>query len=285
MARWRTRAYETFGFRPGSYSYALGCVTLLDDLLALARRASRKGDEATLGRVFGNVAWAAAQKGADRLASAVDLAFFLPGFRDPEMCAVLKARLPEGLISEKWRVLMEGPDSHDPPPVAVGHLASEGLSMREPDFEELLRGQARVDHPSDKFTASLRGRGVSEKEADLLDCVMPKKAAFACGLWLNTEKQVIREDSPETGGIPQALDAGLLIVGSGPGGDLVAVDLRERPGVVGLINHEQVWDEVPIRSIFAPIAKSFDDLAHGWFEGDVPMDYHDAIRKIRGGQA
>jgi hypothetical protein len=50
----------------------------------------------------------------------------------------------------------------------------EGISMREPDFEELLRGQARVDYPSDKLMAWLRGRGVSEYEADLLDCVMPK---------------------------------------------------------------------------------------------------------------
>jgi hypothetical protein len=62
------------------------------------------------------------------------------------------------------------------------------------------------------------------------------------------------------------------------------VDLRERPGVVGFIDHEQVWDDVPVRSIFAPIAESFDDLAHIWFEGEVPMDYDDARRKTGGGQ-
>ena len=56
---------------------------------------------------FAYVQWAAAQKAADGLASAVDLAFFLPAFRDSELTTELKARLPAELISEKWRVLME----------------------------------------------------------------------------------------------------------------------------------------------------------------------------------
>ena len=109
MAAWRSRACEAFGFPPGSYSYARGKVELLADLLALARRAARDGNAATLDRVLSYVRWAAVQKGADDLQSAVDLAFFLPAFRDPELRAVLEAHLPEGLFSERWRVLMEEP--------------------------------------------------------------------------------------------------------------------------------------------------------------------------------
>ena len=109
MAAWRTRAYEAFGFRPGSYSYARGNVDLLAALLDMLRRAAQTGDEEAISRVLGYVQWAATQQGADRLSSVVDLAFFLPAFRDPNACALLKARLPEALVSEKWRVLMEEP--------------------------------------------------------------------------------------------------------------------------------------------------------------------------------
>jgi hypothetical protein len=109
MAAWRTRAYDAFGFRPGSYSYARGNVDLLADLLAMLRRAAQDGDEEAISRVLSYVQWAAAQEGAHGLASAVDLAFFLSAFRDPDVCALLKARLPEALVSEKWRVLMEEP--------------------------------------------------------------------------------------------------------------------------------------------------------------------------------
>lgn len=107
MAVWRTRAYEAFGFEPGSYSYAQGKVELLSDLLCLARRGLRDGDDALLARILAYVQWADAQTGGDGLASAVDLAFFLPAFRDPEVCALLMSRLPQKLVSEKWRVLME----------------------------------------------------------------------------------------------------------------------------------------------------------------------------------
>jgi hypothetical protein len=109
MAKWRKKAYETFRFRPGSYSHTYGSVDLMADLITLVRRAVHDGNEDTLVRVLEYVLWAAAQQGAPGLASAVDLAFFLPGFRDHELCSLLRARLPEGLFAEKWRILMEEP--------------------------------------------------------------------------------------------------------------------------------------------------------------------------------
>lgn len=109
MARWRTKACEMFGFPPGSYSYSSGAVRLMDDLLELTRHAARDGDETTLGKVLDYVKWAASQKGAPGLSSAVDLAFFLRGFRDAELCALLKAKLPVELAAEKWQMLIEEP--------------------------------------------------------------------------------------------------------------------------------------------------------------------------------
>ncbi len=110
MSAWRTRAYEAFGFRPGSYSYAHGKVDLLADLLVLARQAVRDGDEATLDRVLSYVRWAVDQKRADGLQSSLDLAFFLPAFRDPDLRVLLETRLPEPLFTLKWRMLIEVPD-------------------------------------------------------------------------------------------------------------------------------------------------------------------------------
>ena len=94
MAVWRTRAYETFGFAPGAYSFASGKVDLMSDLLDYARNALHNGDSTMLHRVLSYVEWAAAQNCSDDLQSAVDLAFFLPAFRDPQVCTELEARLP-----------------------------------------------------------------------------------------------------------------------------------------------------------------------------------------------
>lgn len=110
MSAWRTRAYEAFGFHSGSYSHARGKVDLLADLLVLASQAVRDGDEATLDRVLAYVRWAADQKRADGLQSALDLAFFLPAFRDPDLRVLLETRLSEPLFTLKWQMLKEEPD-------------------------------------------------------------------------------------------------------------------------------------------------------------------------------
>jgi len=109
MAKWRTKAYETFGFPPGAYSHSSGSAELFRDLFVMARRATREDDEQELLRVLGYVQWAAARHGADGLASAVDLAFLLPGFRDPEIRAMLRVRLPPALFAQKWQALMDDP--------------------------------------------------------------------------------------------------------------------------------------------------------------------------------
>ena len=108
MSEWRKKAYSTFGFSPGEYSYADGKRYLFADLVERARGALRNDDVEELDRIVEYVVWAAQQR-SDQLASVVDLAFFLPVFRDPDLCPQLKARFPEQLVAEKWRALMEDP--------------------------------------------------------------------------------------------------------------------------------------------------------------------------------
>lgn len=106
MAVWRTKAYELFKLRPGAYSFAHGKRDLFADLVDLARESVRDGNTQTLDLIIEYVTWAATQK-SDDLASVVDLAFFLPVFRDPLLCARLKRHVPESLFAEKWELLME----------------------------------------------------------------------------------------------------------------------------------------------------------------------------------
>ena len=73
------------------------------------RKSIREDDEEQLSRITEFVIWAAAQR-SDELASALDLAFFLPVFRDPELREHLENRIPEMLFSEKRRLLMNDSD-------------------------------------------------------------------------------------------------------------------------------------------------------------------------------
>jgi hypothetical protein len=148
--------------------------------------------------------------------------------------------------------------------------------MRQYDFDELLvDAGADVSYPSDKFEAWEERRGVDSGEAYRAGCMFPNRTVFVGAYDFITEAAVIRINSAKEG-IPQALDAGLLIVATTLNGDLLAVDLREKKGVVGIIDHERVWDDIPVRDIFVPVAKSIEELSRLMFSGKAPGDFAEA---------
>lgn len=106
MAVWRTKACELFGFNPAEYSFAHGKKELFADLIQFARDAGCAQDEAVLNRISDYVTWASRQK-SEELASVVDLAFFLPVFRDPTLHELFRHRLNPDLLNSKWSLLME----------------------------------------------------------------------------------------------------------------------------------------------------------------------------------
>ena len=108
MAVWRTKAYSLFLFKPGDYSFAHGKRDLFADLVERARLAIRENDMELLRQIVEYVTWAADQN-SDELASVADLSFFLPIFKDAELCGELRKHLPEELVNDKWRLLMESP--------------------------------------------------------------------------------------------------------------------------------------------------------------------------------
>jgi hypothetical protein len=114
MATWHKKACALFGFKPGSYSFARGKVEIAD-LASKAKEAVAAGDDDLLGRILEYATWAAIQQ-SDQLASAVDLGFFLPVFRDRAMRDEIACHIPAELFAAKWRALMEEPAVPGAPP-------------------------------------------------------------------------------------------------------------------------------------------------------------------------
>jgi len=102
---WRKRAYETFGFEAGAYSYSHGKVALFADLREMAKRAIAGGDEDMLDRIFDYAMWADLQN-AENLRSAADIEFFIPTCRDPELAQAAESRMPSALLSQKRALLV-----------------------------------------------------------------------------------------------------------------------------------------------------------------------------------
>ncbi len=104
MAVWRTKACEMFGFAANKHSYARGKVELFADLLELADKSAE--DPWTLDRIAEYVDWASLQT-SNSLASAVDLAFWLPMFRNDRIQRLLGSRFSPELLDAKKALLLD----------------------------------------------------------------------------------------------------------------------------------------------------------------------------------
>jgi hypothetical protein len=96
----------------------------------------------------------------------------------------------------------------------------------------------------------------------------PKTEIWAGAGTLFGEDQIVRWNND----FPQALQRALLIVGSAPNGDHIAVDLRD--GATGYISHEDAWHGDP-RRYFIPVSESLGiylrDINNE--EAGLPDDY------------
>jgi hypothetical protein len=106
MAIWRTKAYSVFGLKQGDYSYKSGMRDLFADLVSWARSANRDNNHELLGKIVAYVTWAARQN-SDELVSVVDLAFFMPVFRDSALSSQLQQHFSQDLFAEKRQLLLD----------------------------------------------------------------------------------------------------------------------------------------------------------------------------------
>lgn len=98
MAAWRTRAYDTFGIRPGSYSFREGKRDLFRDLVDWSRKAIQANDVDQIRKICDYVSWADSLHN-DELDSVIDIAFFLQVFEDRELRSALEPFFSPDLIT------------------------------------------------------------------------------------------------------------------------------------------------------------------------------------------
>jgi hypothetical protein len=153
-------------------------------------------------------------------------------------------------------------------------------AMSTPDFEEYLTDEgATVNYPSSKLEQWVVKRGCPDN-LYLSGFMAPKETTYG-GLYTFYSEADVRSKNSDADGTAKPLAAGLLIIGETPSADIVAVDLVKKLGVIGLIGCAEVWQDVPVRKLFIPIAKSFDDLAKKLFTSKAPYDYAEAKKKKR----
>lgn len=106
---WRKKAYDMFGFKAGSHSYAHGKVGLFADLFEMVKQAARDSDAELLDRIFEYVLWAD-QQDAENLRSASDISFFFPMLKDASLVHEAEKRLPHDVIESRRAMTMESAD-------------------------------------------------------------------------------------------------------------------------------------------------------------------------------
>lgn len=112
------------------------------------------------------------------------------------------------------------------------------------------------------------GRGIPTAVVELFKRTIPKTEVWAGSGVLFDESRIVRwnEDFPE------ALRAQLLILGSAPNGDHIALDLAE--GQAGYICHEEDWQQDP-RRFFVAVSESIGTYLRdvNSSQTDFPEDY------------
>jgi hypothetical protein len=142
-------------------------------------------------------------------------------------------------------------------------------------FREILTAHGgEPSLPTNAFLSWLRSHPLSPKAITVITGCVLKKSAVIGPIDFYSEKGILEVNGEEA--IPVALRDGLLIVGSCPNGDPVAVDVREQIGAVGYIDHENMWQEANVRSAFLVVAPSLGKLAEGLDAEQLPVDYFEA---------
>ena len=139
----------------------------------------------------------------------------------------------------------------------TGFAATAG-SVPPADWSEFQRiaaewGCRPVPLPAET-TAALRERGLPPAAVDLLTGLALDDRGGPGVSFLRLEGVRGLAEVNGEHAVPWCLDDGLLIFGSGPGGDPAVVDVRDEVGATGWVGHESMHEGA--RANFAPLAPS-----------------------------
>jgi hypothetical protein len=144
-------------------------------------------------------------------------------------------------------------------------------------FHSLLSWRGRVGPARPQFCKWLLSNAIPDpvvnifRDGSLWRYRVDPAEDFA-DLRFNTESDIMVENRAT----PMALRDGLLIIGSLPNGDRIALDVREGVGAVGFIEHGGMWHSEDLRDNYIQVAASVDDMARLYQQGKLPADSCDA---------
>jgi hypothetical protein len=160
----------------------------------------------------------------------------------------------------------------------AGAGAGEGRQDDAVRFRKIISAYGgKPGRPSAGLLTFLRGRGVSEAAIAYLAGYVLEKSAGVGAIDFYAEDGWLGANAEDF--VPIAVRDGLLIVGSCPNGDPVAVDVRDQLGAAGYIGHETMWQAGSVREVFAVLAPGLGALAAGLRDGTMPLDYYVATRR------
>ncbi len=133
----------------------------------------------------------------------------------------------------------------------------------------------KLGKPSRKLLAFLQDKGLSSQAVAYISGYILQKGAGVSAIDFYGQSEVLKVQADDY--LPIALRDGLLVVGSCPNGDPVAVDVRDRLGAAGYIGHEETWQVANVREVFRVLSPSLGRLAEGLDQDRMPLDYYEAV--------
>jgi len=131
-----------------------------------------------------------------------------------------------------------------------------------------------LDEGTEKVRAILRDNGWDPSIADsLAPLFLVSVLSPYANLALYHPSMLMPYDENMPG--PSLLKRGLLLIGSAPNGDFVAVNAADHPGAVVYVSHEEFdYDDLAnLRDITRTIYPSVSDYLEALHRGTAPLDY------------
>ena len=140
------------------------------------------------------------------------------------------------------------------------------------EFEAWLERNAIPQHIVEQFRLGV----LQDHQVDL------REVEFGPHEWVVMDERSIMSENPSAD--KQPLRDGLLLIGSGPDGTQLAIDLLNNVGAVGYINHERYWHSPDLQAEYIEVANSLDEFARMAYLAQLPCDYCDAIERLNDGK-
>ena len=88
--------------------------------------------------------------------------------------------------------------------------------------------------------------------------------------------EIVDLNAKDMFGVPGP-EAGFIFTGYCPNGDPVAIDVRDQPGSVWYLSHEESVDPSDLRANAVKAADDIETLSQGIWDGMGPYDYYHAL--------